>query len=146
MESPRALCPTCQQEVVFVPAGEGKACPKCGTTFHVGNGAQLPSAPASPRKTATTWLVLLASLLTPPLLTFLVALSGSEQLSTGVALGGSGVAAVFGAIWLASRLNLQLGLRIGIGIVLAPVFFGACFALSFAGCALGTPGGFKVGG
>jgi hypothetical protein len=146
MESPRAYCPACKLETTFVPTDKGKVCPHCGATFDVGAGTLLPAPPAPPAQAATTWLVLLAVLLMPPLLTLLVALSRNEQASVWAAVIGSGVAALFCAIWLAARLNLQLGLRIGIGILLAPVFYGACFALSFAGCALGTPGGFKLGG
>jgi hypothetical protein len=146
VEPLQAYCPACKLQVTFIPKGNGKLCPECGAAFDVDNGVRLPATPAPPAHTATTWLVLLAVLLTPPLITFLAALSRNETLSSGLALAGSGVAALFCGIWLAVRLNLQLGLRIGIGILLVPVFYGASFALSFAGCALGTQGGFKVGG
>jgi uncharacterized paraquat-inducible protein A len=144
MEPPQAFCPACQEKVAFTLTGGHKTCPRCGAAFAV--DAFTPLSEPPPQATSATWLVLLALLLAPPVMTFLAAAARSETASTGIALAGSGVAAVTGALWLATRLNLHVGLRIGLAILLAPVFYGACFALCFAGCALGTPGGRKLGG
>jgi len=146
MESPQIICPVCKRAVTFVPTGDGRICPRCGTTFGVGAGERLPDESSPPPQAAKTWLVLLAVLLTPAVMTFLAALSRSGEASGGIAFFGSAVGALIGAFWLVSRLNLHAGIRIGLAILLAPVFFGACLALCFAGCALGDRGGFRVGG
>ena len=146
MEPPQAYCPACKEEVVFIRNGGCQTCPHCGTAFAVDSVLPRPEPPARSARGATTWLVLLALLLAPPVLTFLAAAAKREAVSTGIALIGSGLAALIGAIWLPTRLNLHVGIRIGRAILLVPVFCGACFALCFAGCALGTPGGIKFGG
>ncbi len=144
MQSTQAICPACKEEVAFLPTANGQLCPKCGVTFGGDTAARTPPALLSPAQTTQTWPVLLGVLLAPSVITFLAALARNDAASAGIALLGSGVAALFGAFWLASRLKLHVGVRIGLGILLAPVFYLACLALCFAGCAVG--GGAKFGG
>lgn len=144
MEPPETFCPACQEKVAPIAATNGQTCPKCGRTFGVGQTAPSPAAPAPVAQVRTTWWVLLAALLAPAVMAFLGALARSESLSAASTFFGSGAAALFGAFWLGSRLNLQVSLRIVVALLLAPVFYVACVALCFAGCALS--GGINVGG
>jgi uncharacterized membrane protein YcfT len=111
---------------------------------------QVAAEGESPAHTLLTWLVLGAFLLAPPVITFLAATHWSANATLRTALYGSGLAAVFGALWLAVRLNLRRGARIGMALLLAPAFFGVyllvaivlgvaclvvCLALVFVGCA-----------
>ncbi len=157
VEPPQAYCPACKLEVTFIPTGNGKLCPKCGANLDVNAGEQVAAEGESPAHTLLTWLVLGAVLLVPPVLIFLAPGSGFGTIqasvnddlfpgisalneSLGIAIIGSGVAALFGAGWLVSRHDLRVGIRIGLAILLAPMFFAACLvlclALVFVGCAL----------
>lgn len=144
METSHVICPTCLKQVIPVAAADGVTCPVCGTTL----GARLEGRSAAAIPSATnvgmTWGVLLMALLAPAALTCFSALAKRDDLSVGLTFLGSLGAALFGAIWLASRLDLSVAARIGLAIVFAAVFYVGCVALSFAGCAMG--GGIRLGG
>ena len=137
MNPPRHRCPACQEEVVSIATQSGKLCPKCGADAWTW-AAEPPPSPDD--ALPTNWLVLLAIILAPAVLTTLGVLVGSGEGIMVLVLYGSGVAALIGALWVALRIKLHLAIRIGLAILLTPVFYFACVALSFAGCALSARG------
>lgn len=59
-----------------------------------------------------------------------IGLSRNYEATLGFSVLSSLVAALIGSVWLPSRMNLSLGSRVGLGLLLVPVILCNCLALT----------------
>jgi hypothetical protein len=141
--NPPALCPSCQQEVVFVQTGDAAVCPNCGARFAITLEIPHPS-----RLRPGVGLLSVAWMFAPAFVAMLAMLIlpmkknpqfgqfFTEYPSLFTTLAGLSCFSCFAACaWLAGRFTDKLWVRLTIGLSLGAtillcnvvvVFFGSC--------------------
>lgn len=128
MNTPSVLCANCHQPL---PSGtlESISCPNCG---HI---AQRGRIAFDPVRRPVGWLIFLAVLLFPALLTLLTAKSQALWPICTFVVGG--LAALYCGFWLSWRICQTKSGRVIVGVLLSGGFYVVSFFLCCAGCALG---------
>ena len=134
-------CPRCQKELS--ENYRAAWCPFCGNDLPA-QDSDTPKSLLPPVK--INWLVLIAVVFAPALLTMLVALSKSPNATTACVLGTSPVAAIIAGIMLSRLKAGSPGLRILLTIIYAIVISIFCLISCFFGCGLAGGGGVRIGG